>query len=159
MLKMLKTCGGCYWLNLGKPLQPGQHFAVCGSKPAGSRPWVSVDQPACPPATKSTLARDLWDMLDRPTVDTRPICAVCGAPANEQHHPIRRGAGNVYGADGRTARKPTITLCGFGNTSGCHGKAHDGRLHFRFTDRWECLETEEPIDRLTALGLDGWRPL
>ena len=159
MLKMSKTCGQCYYFNSNKPMKPGQHFAVCASKPAGARPWVTEDQPMCGPATKSTLPPSLWDMLDRPTIDTKPFCAICGAPANEQHHPIRRGAGNVYGADGRAATKPTITLCGRGNTSGCHGKAHDGRLHFRFTDRWEYIETEEPIDRLAAFRLEGWRPL
>ena len=42
----------------------------------------------------------------------------------------------------------------------CHGKAHHRMLHFR-NDRGtlEILETEEPTDYLTALGMDGWEGL
>lgn len=105
-------------------------------------------------------------------------CAVCGKayPLN-QHHVVRRGAGKLY-RDGREVPKPCITLCGSGNTSGCHGLAHANRLHFRWVathrdqkrrvalrdvwtgcGHWEFLMLDEPTDYLTALGMDGWRRL
>lgn len=74
--------------------------------------------------------------------------------------------------------KPTITLCGSGNTGGCHGKAHAHKLHFRWVEtdvkdksngfwfatirggHWEVLETDEPMREFEALQVeDGWRPL
>ena len=76
-------------------------------------------------------------------------------------------------------------LCGSGNASGCHGKAHQGRLHFRYVKQpwhegwkplrpqtfgyydgepsrgghWEYLETKEPCKYQEALKIDGWKPL
>lgn len=81
--------------------------------------------------------------------------------------------------------KPTLMLCGSGNASGCHGKAHQGRLHFRYVKQpwqegwkplrpqtfgyydgepsrgghWEYLETEEPCKYQEALDMDGWKPV
>ena len=105
-----------------------------------------------------TLAPMWHDLAQAPTVE-RPYCVVCGRnwPLNN-HHMVPRSAGEAYLFD-RKLPKPTITLCGSGNTGGCHGKAHSGRLHFRWTKnyRLECLELDEPTDRLTALGMDGWR--
>lgn len=154
--KTLKTCGECYFFNSRKPLKPGQHFAVCPRKPG--RPWVEADQPACIPATKSTLPRMDWDLLDGPDM-IGEHCQVCGRPATNKHHPARRDR-HVYGADGKPAHNPVITLCGGGNASGCHGKAHSGRLHFRTVEGvWEYLETAEPVKRAEALERDGWREL
>lgn len=97
---------------------------------------------------------------------------------------MRRGAGKLFDANGREVRKPTITLCGFGNNRldadgapYCHGLAHEGRLHFRWSEvrgldtslahfpapyeggHWEYLLLDEGCDYLTALGMDGWRRL
>lgn len=61
----------------------------------------------------------LRPMMGRPSV-RRPYCAVCGragVPLN-QHHVVRRGAGRLV-AGGVEAEKPTVTLCGSGNASGC----------------------------------------
>lgn len=73
--------------------------------------------------------------------------------------------------------KPTIVLCGSGNTSGCHGLAHHERLHFRWVPmnashnstvktwgtfgagHWEYLITDEPTKYQKALDMDGWREL
>lgn len=156
--KAVNTCGECYFFNSREPLKPGQHFAICPRKPAGTRPWVAYDQPACIPATKSTLPPMDWDLLDGPDV-VGERCAVCGRPATDKHHPAHRDR-HVYGADGKPAHNPVISLCGAGNVSGCHGKAHAGRLHFRtIGGEWEYLETSEPMKRARALELDGWRPL
>lgn len=84
----------------------------------------------------------------------RPWCAVCGKKAENRHHVIPRSHG---GKDG-----PIISLCGFGNASGCHGKAHSHRLHFRYDEdagAWEVLETEQPTKYQTALGMEGWRKI
>lgn len=106
-------------------------------------------------------------------------CAVCGStyPLN-QHHVVKRSAGKMYDCHGVELPKPTITLCGSGNTSGCHGKAHAHKLHFRWVDtdvkdrsqgfgfatirggHWEVLETPEPMREFEASQVeDGWRPL
>lgn len=103
-------------------------------------------------------------------------CVVCGKtyPLN-QHHVVRRSAGKMY-LHGKEVPKPTLTLCGSGNTSGCHGKAHAMQLHFRWVPQnalssglqsfgtfgaghWEYLETE-PMKEFEAQQIeDGWKPL
>lgn len=65
---------------------------------------------------------------------------------------------------GREVRKPTITLCGFGNNLRdadgrcyCHGLAHSRMLHFKYVDgKLMYLKTEEPIGYLDALETEGW---
>ena len=112
-----------------------------------------------------------------------PHCVVCGRtyPLN-QHHIVRRSAGKLY-RNGMALPKPTVTLCGFGNNLRdadgrpyCHGLAHHGMLHFRWTGsvalkgsamepydvnggHLEYLRTDEPVGYLEALEMDGWRPL
>ena len=86
---------------------------------------------------------------------------------------MRRGAGRLY-RNGVEVPKPTIVLCGSGNAGGCHGLAHQNRLHFRWvracgrlgwhqtalgSGHWEYLLTEEPTRYSDALLMDGWRPL
>lgn len=133
---------------------------------------------------KTTLPQMWWPLMGRPSVKL-PYCPICGrAWPLEQHHPVRRGAGKLFDANGREVRKPTITLCGFGNNRldadgapYCHGLAHEGRLHFRWSEvrgldtslahfpapyeggHWEYLLLDEGCDYLTALGMDGWRRL
>ena len=122
----------------------------------------------------TTLPEMWWGLMDAPSVET-PYCAVCGAtwPLN-RHHMVRRSAGRLYRA-GVEVPKPTIVLCGSGNAGGCHGLAHGNRLHFRWVSadyrsgEWwlsgcrgghlEYLLTDEPVDYLHALEMDGWRPL
>ena len=81
-------------------------------------------------------------------------CCVCGKPATNNHHVIQKGMGG-------TKRKdiPTLPLCGMGNTSGCHGKAHSGQLHFDFKEGygWVYCETE-PCSYLEALETGEWWP-
>lgn len=122
-----------------------------------------------------TLNELLLPMMGKPSISfDPPRCAVCGKtwPLNN-HHIVRRSAG-VLIRDGREVRKPTVMLCGSGNTSGCHGMAHHGRLHFRWRDadgvndlgftawgggHWEYLLTEGPVKYQDALAMDGWRRL
>lgn len=89
-------------------------------------------------------------MLGRPSLHS-PYCVVCGKPATNQHHVIIKGMG------GSRRQIPTVSLCGMGNTSGCHGLAHSMRLHFRYRKGWECIIMPEPCDYQTALESDGWR--
>lgn len=131
---------------------------------------------------KTTLPQMWWPLMGRPSVRL-PYCPICGRSYPlEQHHPVRRGAGKLFDANGREVKKPTITLCGFGNNlldadgrPYCHGLAHEGRLHFRWAEfkgiddslghmpspweggHWEYLLLDEGCDYLTALGMDGWR--
>lgn len=84
---------------------------------------------------KTTLPQMWWPLMGRPSV-TLPYCPVCGRSYPlEQHHPVRRGAGKLFDENGREVKKPSITLCGFGNNlldadgrPYCHGLAHEGRL-------------------------------
>lgn len=112
-----------------------------------------------------TVNELLRPMMGRPSVRRR-YCAACGAagmPLNE-HHIVRRGAGRLV-VGGVEVGKPTVTLCGSGNASGCHRKAHDGRLHFRWADderggHWEQKRTKAPTRYQDALADEaGWGPL
>ena len=125
-------------------------------------------------ARVTTLPELLVPLMDGPSVES-PRCAVCGRtwPLN-QHHIVKRSAGQLV-RGGVVIPKPTITLCGSGNSSGCHGLAHQDRLHFRWVEAdagregWylthvkgghlEYLLTDEPESYLDALKMDGWRPL
>ena len=76
-------------------------------------------------------------LLDRGSLESDK-CLCCGAPAVNNHHIIIKGAGGVSKANEK--RIPTVSLCGNGNTSGCHKLAHDGRLHFfYFLDKVDVL--------------------
>lgn len=111
-------------------------------------------------------------MMGKPSVKAG-YCLVCGRTEPlEQHHVVFRSAG-TWVRDGVELKKPTLTLCGFGNNLYddhgrmlCHGAAHHRLLHFRFvqggdplTGHWEYLFTNEPTKYETALDLDGWRRL
>jgi len=107
---------------------------------------------------KSTLAHHYRSMAGKPDCIS-DHCVVCGAtyPLNN-HHVIWRSWGNLYN-DGRKLRKPVLTLCGSGNTGGCHKKAHDRHLHFRWNyeyEQFEFIETDE-TDYLMAQQMDGWK--
>lgn len=93
-------------------------------------------------------------LLDAPSIGGS-TCAACGGVAMNNHHVIQKGMGGS-----KLARRiPTVPLCGMGNTSGCHGKAHSGRLFFDYKDgSWMCLETVEPTTLQNALNMEGWRP-
>lgn len=122
-------------------------------------------------AKVTTMPAYLHPLMDGCTVRL-PFCAVCGRtrPLN-LHHVVRRSAGQLV-KGGVAVPKPTITLCGGGNAGGCHGAAHDGRLHFRWVrahtgdwsyfhtsvldgGHWEYLRTDEPCRYLDALEMDG----
>ncbi|MBQ2680425.1 MAG: hypothetical protein IJF97_00660 [Eggerthellaceae bacterium] len=88
-------------------------------------------------------------LMDKPSIETE-ACAICGRYVRTQrHHIVLRAQG---GTDG-----PTVTLCGYGNAGGCHGAAHGQMLHFRYTDRWQYLETDVPVKYEKALDMEGWR--
>ena len=87
-------------------------------------------------------------LMGKPSIES-PYCPFCGKPATNRHHIVPRSAGGKNG--------PTVTVCGMGNASGCHGKLHSHTLHLRYEDGWEYLETEEPTKYQTASEMDGWR--
>lgn len=97
-------------------------------------------------------ARDgLYDgLMGKPSIETEG-CAFCKRYPVERHHIVPRSHGGKNG--------PTVTVCGFGNTSGCHGKLHSHRLHLRWNEGWEYLETKEPTKEMEALDMDGWTRL
>lgn len=126
---------------------------------------------------KTTLPAMYHELMLAPSI-TLDHCAICGKPANNKHHMVRRGAGELY-RSGRKLKKPTITLCGSG-TTGCHGLAHQNKLNFRWVSpdlkklklntkpladiafcggHIEYILLDEPTDYLTALGMDGWKRL
>lgn len=90
------------------------------------------------------------NLMGHPSIESE-MCAFCGRPFTERHHIVPRSHGGAKG--------PTVTVCGFGNASGCHGLLHSHRLHIRWSDGWEGLYTESPMKESEALERDGWRPL
>lgn len=86
--------------------------------------------------------------MDKPSL-TPGYCVVCGRQGTTKHHPVPRSQGGTYG--------PVLELCGHG-TAGHHGMAEDKRLHFRWRDRWEWIETAYPLKYEAALELEGWHP-
>lgn len=106
--------------------------------------------------THGTLPHIYRPLMDAPTI-VSGTCVVCGRPATNQHHIVWRSWGQLYGEDGQPVPKPTVSLCGMGNVSGCHGLAHARMLHFRYTDALEYLVTEQPTRYETALEMEGWR--
>ena len=96
---------------------------------------------------------NLYDsqLMGKPSIK-RPNC-ICGRLATNQHHIVFKS---------RTSRHkeiPTISLCGMGNTCGCHGKAHSGMLYFKWREGWEFLELGEPTKREVAEEMEGWKRL
>lgn len=136
-------------------------------KPKGKR----VGKDCC------TVNELYFPMMGKPDIDNaNGLCCICGRPASDKHHIVKRSAGKLV-VNGREVKKPTVRLCGSGNASGCHGKAHKGLIHFRWAEpecdytkdgwmrfpygagHWECLMTDEPMKYQEALKLDGWRRL
>lgn len=105
-----------------------------------------------------TLPAILRPLMDGPSIE-RDCCAVCGAsgPLN-RHHIVRRGAGKLFDENGRERPKPLVTLCGSG-VQGCHGLAHQNRLHFRYVGRWQYILLDVPTKYQTALTMKGWQDL
>jgi len=95
------------------------------------------------------------ELLGKPSIVSE-YCLFCGRPATNQHHIIQKGMG------GSKHEKliPTVSVCGMGNTSGCHGEFHAKRLHIRWVeDHYEYLHTTTPTKDLEALEMDGWKRL
>lgn len=131
-------------------------------------------KPRRSPKDVCTIAAMYLPMMGKPSIDNEArVCCVCGKPATDKHHIVKRSAGILVRL-GLVVKKPTVRLCGCGNASGCHGLAHANRLHFRWAEavctekssgyvttggHWEYLLTDEPTKYQEALGVDGWRPL
>lgn len=148
------NCGNCPFWNKGLPLKPDQHSAPCGLAERHEILYRHETDPCR--YGKSTLADMWWQEMGGYEI-RQNTCCVCGAhyPLN-QHHVPPRSAGNIVQGS-KKLPKPTLTLCGSGNTSGCHGKAEHRTLHFKFREgKWWYIETP-PTDRLTALEMEGWK--
>ncbi len=120
----------------------------------------------------TTLSQELQPLMEGTSISLNH-CAICGRswPLNN-HHIVRRSQGVFYRA-GVKIPKPTITLCGSGNTSGCHGLAHQNRLHFRWVKsaqpadtygmktisagHWEYVLCECSTKYRDALKRTGWK--
>lgn len=75
-------------------------------------------------------------LYGRPSIETE-LCPFCGRMATNRHHIIPKGLGGSK----REKDIPTVTVCGMGNASGCHGKLHGngGRIYLDWNDDgfWE----------------------
>ena len=121
-----------------------------------------------------TVDAILLPMMGKPSIDNEErACCVCGRPATNLHHIVRRGAGKLV-VNGREVKKPKARLCGDGNASGCHGLAHANMLHFRWAEtvcvdrssgyvttggHFERILLDEPAKYQDALAMDGWKAL
>lgn len=122
-----------------------------------------------------TISELYKPMMGKPSIRSNR-CVICGQPATNQHHVVKRSAGK-WVRDGIELKKPTMSLCGMGNASGCHGLAHAGRLHFRWAvtrtvpksskeeglaaalvgGHWEAKLTNQPCTYQQALANEeGW---
>lgn len=104
-------------------------------------------------------------LLDKPSIVDTDFCAICGRPAIDKHHVIKKGMGG-YSKE-TEKRIPQMRLCGFGNTSGCHGLMHKGRLHVYWDESmggWVFWVSPEPMKDFDAwynhwdefLPIPGW---
>ena len=95
-------------------------------------------------------------LLDKPSVTATPCCVVCGRPATNCHHVIPKGMGGVPRETEK--RIPKLKLCGNGNLDGCHGLAHQGRLHLNWDGNmggWVFYVTEVPMNDEAAWRMFG----
>ena len=106
-----------------------------------------------------TIPAFLRPLMGKPDIGRESrFCAVCGRPATNMHHIVKRSAGKWI-RDGEEVPKPCVRLCGNGNADGCHGLAHQGRLHFRFDEergRWEHRIFPTAIKVQDAYAAEGW---
>ena len=86
-------------------------------------------------------------LMDAPSIESE-CCPFCGRLATNRHHIVARSRGGSKG--------PTVTVCGMGNASGCHGLLHAHMLHLRYEDGWYYLRTEVPTKYQAALDMEGW---
>ena len=104
-------------------------------------------------------------LLDKPSIVDTDFCVICGSPAIDKHHVIKKGMGG-YSKE-TEKRIPQMRLCGFGNTSGCHGLMHKGRLHVYWDESmggWVFWVSPEPMKDFDAwynhwdefLPIPGW---
>lgn len=71
------------------------------------------------PKTPKPTPAESRQAYDRVKARSFGLCEVCGAKrATEVHHRLHRSHG------GRDTVTNMIHVCGWGNTSGCHGAAH-----------------------------------
>ena len=92
-------------------------------------------------------------LIGKPSLKS-DYCVVCGARATNQHHVIQKGMG------GSKAKIPTVSLCGMGNTSGCHKLAHEGKLHFYwFDEEYELIARPDDGEAVTVCKHEehGWK--
>ena len=105
------------------------------------------------------------NLLDRPSVIDTDHCVICGRPAHDAHHVIQKGMGGVSRQTDK--RIPRLKLCGAGNTSGCHGLLHQGKLHINWDTSmggWVFMRTPEPMNDIECweqyadeyLPVPGW---
>lgn len=68
-------------------------------------------------------------LFGKPSIKSR-YCPFCGRMATNEHHIIQKGMGGTK----REKEIPTVTVCGWGNTSGCHGKIHEHLIEIDWDD-------------------------
>ena len=57
-------------------------------------------------------------MMGKPNIDNAyGVCCICGRPASDKHHIVKRSAGKLV-IKGREIKKPTVRLCGSGKAAG-----------------------------------------
>ena len=87
-------------------------------------------------------------LLGKPSIETE-FCPFCGRLATNRHHILPKGMGG-------TKRKdiPTVTVCGMGNASGCHGRLHDHTLELDWDEEtgWWRYRYPRAMDA-------GWKPV
>lgn len=92
-------------------------------------------------------------LMGKPSI-TGKYCPFCGRPAQSKHHIVPRSQGGKNG--------PVVSVCGWDNSTGCHGLFHHHVLHLDWNDEygaWEWMRTEEPMKEWEARLEKGWHIL
>lgn len=166
------STGFAYGCRCGKCREWAISYSAKLRKKRGQKSTARNLTKKCAKKDICTLDALMLPMMGKPSIGSENhTCCVCGKPATDKHHIVRRGAGKLV-VNGREVEKPTVRLCGCGNASGCHGLAHQSKLHFRWVEvttngnnrylsvqvggHWEYLITDEPTKYQDALAMDGW---
>lgn len=120
-LKRTPLSQGSKGLSQGKPLARKAPMPRASSAaPARASAMPKRAQTARKPARYTGTSSGT-----RALVDARDggLCVRCGAPASDHDHRKGRGMGGTKGEKSDRINGPAwiLTLCGSGNTSGCHG--------------------------------------
>lgn len=143
----------------GKPLERGKPLARGTSSLARGGPLKRAAAAVAKPARKTGATGDVRALVIARDMAT---CQRCGAPGTNLQHREGRGMGGRGKADAARTNGPAwlVTVCGFGNASGCHA-ALDANRAAAEADGFVIPRNAAVVDaeQVPILTYRGWRYL